>query len=117
MTDTEDKHRPVASYWIIFAGMPVIAAVWALISVIVAGGIISALPRHSQGEPVLISFRTCMSVTYVATLLIPYIVATFLTNVFWKRMFILGTVLAASVLMYFVFDGNDAVNKAWRRGW
>lgn len=103
--------------WLATAGVLLLAVAWFFTSTLVAGLIISGLPRSAQGESVLAPKSICLGLTCVIQLTIPMILIFSCIHGKSIRIACLAITAAAMLLNHHMLDGLAILDKAWSRGW
>lgn len=89
---------------------------WGLLCTFFCAGLISDLPRSSQGESVLTPWWVCVT-GYLASLVIPpWIVFACLRPRRRIALVLLLMAIANAGVWMYLFNGLSFLNKAWRRG-
>jgi hypothetical protein len=99
------------------AGVFVLTLAWCLMSTVLAGGIISELPRPVPGEAPEIPKLVCLGAVLVFQLAVPCGFAFLVIQDKAMRLRLLSAIAGAMLVNHWVFLGLDALDKAWRRGW
>jgi hypothetical protein len=92
------------------------ALLWFFLSSLIAGGIITNLPRPMQGEAPDILKSVCLGVTFAVQFIIPAVLIFLITKARSLRIGFLIATACAMAVNHWLFDGIGMLDKAWRRG-
>ena len=93
-----------------------LAMAWVFISSLLAGGIISGLPRPMQGEAPSVSRLASIGTVFVIQVAIPFVVLFVAVKARALRMAGLLSVMFAVLICYHLLGFLEFLDKAWRRG-
>jgi hypothetical protein len=99
-----------------FIGLPIIAAVATFIVLMVSASVISILPRPMQGESVSAPWSVCLFGVLGTTLVLPWIVSLPFLKQSRSRIYFFVCLAIAVAAWYFLFDFDQLLSKAYRRG-
>lgn len=92
------------------------AMVWFFFSTLIAGAIITALPRPMQGEAPVLPKAVCLGVVFAVQFAIPAILTLGIIRKPPLRIGCFVAIACAMLLNHRVLEGIDLLDKAWRRG-
>ena len=94
----------------------VAAMVWFFISTLIAGGIITNLPRPMQGEAPDLPKALSLGVVFAIQFAIPTVAVFVLAKGRSRRIASLVAVACAMLVNHRLLEGIDLLDKAWSRG-
>ena len=97
-------------------GAFIAAMVWFFISTLIAGGIITSLPRPMQGEAPDLPKAVCLGVVFAVQFAIPSVAVLVVAKGRSLRIASLVAVACAMLVNHRLLEGIDLLDKAWRRG-
>ncbi len=97
-------------------GLPVIAVVVTFVVLMLSTSVISILPRPAQGESVSIPWSVCVLGVLGVTLVLPWLASLPFLRQPSSRIYFFVCLAIAIAAWYFVFDFDQLLSKAYRRG-
>lgn len=99
-----------------FLGLPAVAAVATLVTLTIAGCVVSSLPRPTQGESVHVPWLVCLLGTVSLSLLLPWLASLPVLRQPRLRVYFLLCLVAAVAAWWFGFGFDHLLSKAYMRG-
>jgi len=98
-----------------FLGLPVVAAVAAFVTLMIAASVVSGLPRPMQGESVRAPWSVCILGSVGLSLLLPWLASLPLVRQPRLRVYFLFCLVVA-VSAWWLSGFGDLISKAYKRG-
>jgi hypothetical protein len=96
-------------------GLPVAAAAATFVALMLAAGVVSSLPRPTQGESVRAPWGACMVASLGLSFVLPWVASLPLLRERRLRVYFLCC-LASAVAAWWLFGFDDLISKAYGRG-
>ena len=92
------------------------ALAWTFVSTLIAGGIMTVLPRPMQGEAPELPKVLCLGMVFAVQFAVPAFVVLVIAKGRSLRIACLVAVACAMLVHHQMLEGFDLLDKAWRRG-